>query len=82
MPHHIIIPYEDPEPISPCDKTVAATQLGNHAIIADKTSFPIAMPVIKKNTDAKPVIATTKEKKVTKTVKKPAPVQHLNKKNN
>lgn len=86
VPHHIIIPYTDPDPVSPCDKPAIESQQGNSIHIADKVTLPAIVPVLKKNIEIPSVVAAPKavikEKKVTKTVKKPASVKHPKKKKN
>jgi hypothetical protein len=84
VPHHIIIPYEDPDIPSPCDNRT--TQLaGNNSIITGKTNLPKGTPHLKKSGDTSAVVlkpkAILKEKKIAKPVKKTAIVKHPKKKN-
>lgn len=84
VPRHIIIPYEDPDPVSPCDDRLARLAV-NSSIIAVKTNLPKDLPVLKKRVDSPAVIAkpkaVLKEKKIVKPVKKTVPVKHARKKN-
>ena len=84
VPRHIIIPYEDPDPVSPCDDRLARLAV-NSSIIAVKTNLPKDVPVLKKKVDSPAVIAkpkaVLKEKKIAKPVKKTVPVKHARKKN-
>ncbi len=87
VPHHIIIPYVDPDPVSPCDKPATKiAQPVNHIVKADNAAFPEFMPFLHRNI-AMPVAAGTpkaarKGKKDIKAVKKPASVKQPRKKNN